>query len=206
MLFHYAKTRRRQALKVASNILLIPILLFAFHYFFKDKANFPEIYDIAVKAGVAVMAVLAGIFLWFLKSKEKFEIYVTNNEFYSHHPLFKEWCFNVDPKDIVEIEHHLRVDSSAMTNINVHLKDGTQVQICQNYPFSRKELYSALEQANPQIHFPDNPNVFKHRKTEAMDEYVADRFPVTTKTVKAVLNVMPGHKTEPNDGKRDKHE
>ena len=205
MLFHYAKTRRRQALKVAFNILLIPVLLFAFHYFFKDKPNFPQIYDIAVKAGVAVMVVLTGIFLWFLTSKEKFEIYVTGNEFYSHHPMFKEWCFSVDPMDIVEIEHHLRIDSSAMTNINVYLKDGKKVQICQNYPFSRKKLYSALEQANPQIQFPDNPNVFKHRKSEAMDEYVSNRFPVTTKVIKSALNVVPGQKYESKDRKKDKH-
>ena len=205
MLFHYAKTRRRQALKVGVNILLIPILLFAFHYFFKDKANFSEIYDIAVKAGVAAMVVLSGIFLWFLKSKEKFEIYVTGNEFYSHHPMFKEWCFSVDPKDIVEIEHHLRVDSSAMTNINVYLKDGTKVQICQNYPFSRKKLYAALEKVNPEIQFPDDPNVFTHRKSEAMDEYVSNRFPITTKVVKSALKVMPGQKVESADGTQDKH-
>ncbi|MDP4547224.1 hypothetical protein [Marinobacter sp. MDS2] len=206
MLFHYAKTRRRQALKIAFNILLIPVLLFAFHHFFQDKANFSEIYDIAVKAGMAVMVVLTGIFLWFLKSKEKFEIYVTANEFYSYHPIFKEWCFSVNPKDIVEIEHHLRIDTSAMTNINVYLKDGTKVQICQNYPFSRKKLYSALEQANAEIQFPDNPNVFKHRKTEAMDQYVSNRFPLTTKVVKSALKVMPGQNVESAAGKQDKRQ
>ncbi|MFV8570202.1 hypothetical protein ACNQ6O_03235 [Marinobacter sp. SBS5] len=186
--------------------MLIPILLFAFHYFLKDKANFSDVYEIAVKVGVAAMVVLFGIFLWFMKSKEKFEIYVTENEFHSHHPMFKDWCFSVHPKDIVEIEHHLRVDSTAMTNINVHLKDGTRVQICQNYPFSRKKLYSALGQVNPDIRFPDNPNVFKHTPNEAVEKYAEDRFPVTTKVVKAALKITPTRKAPRHDGGRDNHD
>lgn len=162
MLFHYEKTRKRQAVSVGINILLLPLLLYAFQFVAKDEANFEQMFAIAELAVLAVAVVLAAVFVWLLTSKEKFEIYVTENEFYSAHPTFKEWCFSVNPKDIKSIDHKLNIDSTAMTNINVHLNNGRKLQICQNYSFSRKDLYAALISANPKIKLPDNANVFKH--------------------------------------------
>lgn len=128
----------------------------------KDEPNFEQTYAIAEKIVIAITVALTCILIWFLKSKEKFEIYVTENEFYSYHPVFKEWCFSVNPKDIKTIEHNLRIGSEFMTNINVQLNSGQKLQICQNYSFSRKDLYSALQKVNPNISFPDNANIFKH--------------------------------------------
>lgn len=196
MIFHFSKTRKRQAIKVAINILILPLLLYIFYEIGKDKPNFEEIYAIVEKMTFAIAFVLIGILIWFLKSKEKFEIYVTKNEFYSYHPIFGEWCFSVHPKDIVAIEHHLHVGAGRrMTNINVHLSNGKKLQICPNYSFSRKSLYSALLRINPNIHLPDNPNVFDHKPTKETDKYVSSRFPLTTKIIKSILRIIPNKKS-----------
>lgn len=136
---------------------------------------------------MAISVILICLLIWFLKSKQKFEIYVTDDEFYSYHPLFKEWCFSVNPKDIKAIEHDLRIGSDLMTNINVHLNSGQKLQVCQNYAFSRHDLYCALQQANPAIKLPDNANVFKQRPNKKTDAYVSYRFPITAKIIKFFL-------------------
>lgn len=194
MLFHYAKTRKRQAINVALNMLLLPLILYLFHHLVKDEPNYEELYAAAEIIACSIAMILTGILIWFLKSKEKFELYVTENEFYSYHPVFKEWCFSVNPNDIAAIEHHLGIGSGSMTNINARLKNGRELQICQNYPFSRKELYSALQKINPDIHLPDHANLFTHKPGKEADEYVSTRFPVTTRIIKAVLSMMPGKK------------
>ncbi len=198
MLFHYVKKRKRQAIHIAINILMLPLLLYIFHYVFKDEPNFEPIYAVIEKFIFIIMIFLSGMFIWFLKSKEQFEIYVTNNEFYSYHPVFKEWCFSVNPKDILEIEHQLSVGAGSMTYINVHLSDGQKRQICQNYSFSRQDLYSALQRVNQNIKLPDDANVFKHKLSRAEDEYISSRFPITTKIIKFVFKMRP-NKTDSSD-------
>lgn len=163
MIFYYARSQKRQAITLAINILLIPVLLYAFQYFLREAPNFEQIYGV-VKIGAFIVAlILVAILVWLLKKKDRFEIYVTDNEFYSHHPVFDEWCFSVNPKDITAVEHNLDVSQNAMTNINVCLKTGERVQITQNYSFSRKELYDALKKANPDIKLPENANLFNHK-------------------------------------------
>lgn len=196
MLFHYVKTRKRQAKTIAINILILPLLLYVLHEVANNEPNFAQVYAVAKIITVVGVVVLAGMWIWLLKSKEKFELYVTENEFYSHHPVFKEWCFSVNPKEIVAVQHHLGIGAGAMTNINVHLKDGQKLQICQNYSFSREDLYSALKKANPMIQLPENPNLFKHESSEAMEEYAAKRFPVTSKIVKSVLKTTPNKRRD----------
>lgn len=164
MLFHYKKNQTRQAVTVALNILAIPVILYLFQSFFKDQPDFQQLYGVVEKGAIAVALVLTIILAWLLKKKDKFEIYVTANEFYSHHPFSKEWCFSVCPQDIKAIEHTMTIGSGYMTNINVHLKSGERLQISQNYPFSRKALYAALKKVNPSITFPSNANTFNHKR------------------------------------------
>jgi hypothetical protein len=164
MLFHYKKTQTRQAVTVALNILAIPVILYIFQSLSKDQPDFQQIYGVVEKGAIAVALVLAIILVMLLKRKDKFEIYVTETEFYSHHPFSEEWCFSVSPQDIQAIEHKLNIGSGYMTNINVHLKSGERPQICQNYPFSRKALYAALKKVNPAITFPSNANTFNHKR------------------------------------------
>jgi len=164
MLFHYKKSQTRQAISVALNILAIPVILYLFQHFFRDQPDFEKIYDVVEKGAVAVAIVLAVILAWLLKRRDKFEIYVTEKEFYSHHPAFRKWCFRISPRDIVAIEHKLNIGSGYMTNINVRMENGEVHQLCMNYPFSRKNLYNALKQVNPKIQLPSNPNTFNHKR------------------------------------------
>lgn len=190
MLFHYRRTRRRQALTLAGNILLLPILLYIFEQIIKDHSNFEELYANAVKIIFAIGIVLAGAIVWFLKSKAKFELFVTEDEFYSNHPLFKEWCFSVDPKDIKEIKHSYSLGSD-MTSIDMIMNNGERFQICKNYGYSRKDLYDALKTANPDILLPDNFNRFKSEPCKETDEYVSRRLPIMTKIFKWLLRIQP---------------
>ncbi len=189
MLFHFAKTRKRQAKTIAINILMIPLILFVFQKVGGDQPNFDAIFEVVLIIAVLVSLTLTGLLIWFLKRKDKFEIYVKENEFYSHHPSFAEWCFSISPKDIVKIEHRIHIGVDRMTNINVHLLNGNVVQICQNHPFSRKDLYSALKKANPEIELPDNANGFKHEPSKETDEFAVNSFPITTKIIKLFLRI-----------------
>ena len=192
MLFHYKRTRRQQALTILINILMLPLLLYAFEYVAKEESNFEEMYTIAKYIAFGIAAILTIVLLCFLKSKNKFELYVTNNEFYCHHPTFNEWCFNINPNNINAIEHNAsRSSDTTMTSIDIILKDGTSQQLCKNYAYSRKNLYAALHKANPDIAFPDNIYLFKQEKSKEMDEYVSKRFPLLTKIIKTVLRRTP---------------
>ena len=190
MLFHYKRTRRRQALTVAFNIMLLPILLYVFEQIAKDHNNFEELYANAVRIFIAIGIVLVGTMVWFLRSKAKFELYVTEDEFFSNHPLFKEWCFSVSPKDVKEIKHSYSLGSE-MTSIDMIMENGESHQICKNYDYSRKSLYDALKLANPEITLPDNFNRFKSEPSKETDEYVSRRFPITTKIFKWLLRIKP---------------
>ena len=183
MLFHYTRTGKRQALSLAINILLLHVLLYVFSIIAKDQSNFEKIYVIAEQIMFAIGIVLAGVMLWFLMSKQKFELYVTEDEFYSMHPIFKEWCFTVNPKDIKSIKHRYSV-SSEMTSIDMIMNNGDKFQICKNYGYSRKHLYEALKKANPLIELPENANIFKSELSPEMDELITRRFPVMTKFFK----------------------
>ena len=169
-LYHYKRTRRQQAIKIALNILILPLLLYIFEYIAKDTSNFKEMYLLAEKIALSISVILIVIFIWFLRSKEKFEIYVTESEFYSYHPLFKEWCFSVSPKDIKSIKNNSGYTSGHIfTNIHMYLHSGVIYQICQNYSFSRKKLYGALKSVNPNIELPENFYVFKNQSSKDMD-------------------------------------
>ena len=117
-------------------------------------------YAIAEKIMLVIGVLLFGVMFWFLRSKKRFEIYVTENEFYSSHPIFKEWCYTVNPKDIKKIEHN-NSPSHGITSIDVTMSNGDRFQICKNYGYSRKKLYEALKKANPLIEFPANINRFR---------------------------------------------
>jgi len=190
MLFHYKRTRKRQALTVAINIIFLPILLYIFEQIAKDQGNFEEIYAIAVKIISAIGIVLVGVMIWFLRSKEKFEIYVTEDKFHSYHPLFREWCFTVNPKDINKIKHSYSLGSE-MTSIDMIMNNGDRFQICKNHGYSRKGLYEALRRANPEIELPENINRFKSEPSKEMDEHVSHRFSIMTKVFKWILKIKP---------------
>ena len=45
MLFHYKKARTSQAIKVAINIIIIPVLLYVFQYLGQGEEGFEDVLD-----------------------------------------------------------------------------------------------------------------------------------------------------------------
>lgn len=192
MLFYYKRTRKRQALTLAINILFLPVLLYIFSLIAKDQSNYEEMYAIAEKIFIAIGVVLFSVMIWFLRSKKKFELYVTEDEFHSEHPIFKGWCYTVNPRDIKKIEHNNSVSGgSGNLSINMTMNNGESYQICMNYAYSRKNLYQALKKANPLIELPENISRFKSKPSKEMDEYVSKQFPIMTKFFKWLLRKKP---------------
>ena len=74
MLFHYKKTRKRQAIAIAINILILPLFLYFFRYAMEGEPNFEEVVATANNIVIVISVVLICLLIWFLKSKEKFEI------------------------------------------------------------------------------------------------------------------------------------
>ncbi|GAA5136040.1 hypothetical protein [Thalassotalea piscium] len=159
MLFHYERTRKKQAYTLAINIALLPVYLYILSITAKEHNDFEALFAIAEKSALGIGILLTAAMVWFLRSKDKFEIYVTHQEFYSMHPIFKEWCFSVNPKEIKCIKNHYG-SGSKMTRIDLVMHNGDTFQICPNYDFSRKKLYQALQTANPLIELPANANLF----------------------------------------------
>lgn len=137
-----------------------------------------------------VGVILSSLMLWFLTSSKKFELYVTEDEFYSMHPTFKEWCFSVKPKDIKSIAHQYST-AGKMIKIDMKMNNGDRRQICKSYGYSRKNLYAALQQANPLIELPDNVNVFTSEPSPQIDAYITRRFPVMTRFFKWLFRTKP---------------
>lgn len=163
MVFHYTRSRKRQALTLAFNILLLPILLYILTVVAKDQAGFESFYATAKVGAIVIGVVLFSVMLWFFMSNDKFEIYVTRDEFHSLHPNFEAWCFTVNPKDIKSIRNHYG-SGSKMTRIDMLMKDGTKYEICPNYNYSKAKLFKALKQVNSSIEVPDNAHIFKQVK------------------------------------------
>jgi len=188
MLFYYKRTRKRQALTLAMNILILPVLLYMFSLITKDQKNYEELYAYAELILLAIGVVLFGLLLWFLRSGKKFELYVTEDEFHSAHPLFKEWCFTVNPRDIKKIEHIANFYTGTVyTTIYMTMNNGELYQICKNYNYSRKNLYDSLKKANPLIEFPENIGSFKQVNSKEKVAYVEKQFPIMTKLFKWIL-------------------
>jgi hypothetical protein len=165
-------------------------MLYIFLLLAKGHSDFEQIDTIAKLIVLVIEIILIGVMVWFLKSKQKFELYVTENEFHSEHPVFEEWCFTVNPKDIKQIKHHLNIGSGT-SSINMIMNNGDVHYICDNYAYSRKKLYEALKKANPSIEFPENISVFKYKRSKEMDDYVTRQFPIMTRFFKWLLRIKP---------------
>ncbi|WP_428239961.1 hypothetical protein [Gynuella sp.] len=162
MLFHYQKTRRRKALTIAIILLLMPVFIWSFGYLAENQSQFLEMYLVTKHVLEAIALILLGGFVWLMISPAKFEIYVTDSEFYCHHPLFREWCFSVHPREINRIEHNLGYGDEPTATIVMVLNNNQRYQVCMTYGYSRKQLYEALKSANPHIRLPENINLFSH--------------------------------------------
>lgn len=160
-LFYYVRTRRQSAVKLALNMVVLPLLLGTFWYFGNGKPGFDETFRIAVYGVAVVELILVGIVIWLLLNPSRFEVWLSKDRFSIQHPLFSEYRFGVSPAAIVKIENI--VDRNGYKTIVMRMRNGAHHQICPNYAFSREALYRQLRTINPNIQVPKRPGYFSRR-------------------------------------------
>ena len=153
--FYYERTRKQQARVLAFNMFFLPFIMWLFLQLIPESEPVYVDFLMCVKYIVAVGEITLFSFLaWFITHPAKFYIKLTNSEFCSFHPNFKEWCFSVNPQEILEIAHS--TDSEGMSNrISIKMNDGASFLLSPNFAYNRKKLYEALRLVNPKIKTPD---------------------------------------------------
>ena len=145
-------------------MLLLPIVLwFTLILIPKEEPIYNELVLYVKYITVAAELALLSVAVWFLAHPAKFYIKLTNSEFTSVHPTFREWTFSVNPKEILEIEQNTDIGASSSL-ISVKMKNGSSVLLSPNYPYKRNELYDALRLVNPDIITPKNFWSFPYKK------------------------------------------
>lgn len=162
--FYYEKSRKQQAKTLALNMLFLPVILWFILIFIPKSDPFYNQFLFYVKYIVVVSELaLLSLVVWLLTHPAKFYIKLTNSEFSSFHPTFKECTFSVNPQDIIEIEQSTDIGADASL-ISVKMNNGSSVLLSPNYPYKRSELYDALRLVNPNIKTPKNTWSFPYKK------------------------------------------
>ena len=164
LLYYYERTRKQQAKVLAFNMLFLPFILWLFLQLVRENQAVYEQFLVYAKYIIAIAElVLLSLVVWFLTHPAKFYIKLTNSEFSSFHPVFKEWTFSVSPQEIVEIEQN--TDREAQSSIIlVKLTNGSSYSLSPNYAYSRKKLYQALRLVNPNIKTQKNTWLFSYKR------------------------------------------
>ncbi len=161
--YYYERTREQQAKVLAFNIIFLPLIMWLFLQLIpKTEPVYKQFLECVKYIVVIGEVVLLSIIAWFLTHPAKFYIKLTNSEFSSFHPNFKEWTFSVNPHEIVEIGHN--TDTQAQSRlISVKMKDGSSFLLSPNFSYSRKELYENLRLVNPNIKTPKQVWLFSNK-------------------------------------------
>jgi len=162
--FYYERTRAQQAKVLAFNMLFLPFIFWLFLLLIPKSEPIYNEFVLYTKYIVVVAELgLVSMVAWFLTHPAKFYIKLTNSEFSSFHPTFKEWTFSVNPQEVVSIEHRTDIGANSSL-ISVKMNNGNSVLLSPNYPYNRSELYEALRLANPNIKTPENTWSFPYKK------------------------------------------
>ncbi|MGL4577350.1 MAG: hypothetical protein ACRCVP_00310 [Shewanella xiamenensis] len=162
--FYYEKSRKQQAKMIAFNMLFLPVILWLILILIPKSNPFYNQFLFYVKyIAVTSELVMLSLAAWLLTHPAKFYIKLTNSEFSSFHPTFKECTFSVNPQDIIEIEQSTDIGADASL-ISVKMNNGSSVLLSPNYPYKRSELYDALRLVNPNIKTPNNTWSFPYKK------------------------------------------
>ena len=155
-LYYYERTRKRQAITLAMNMVVLPVIFWLFLILTRENEQvYQQLLTILKPLLIVIELIFISVIIWFLTHPARFFIRVTESEFSVSHPLFKEWTFSVEPQAIAEIAVTSNRQSRSVTT-SVKMKDGSSYTVCPNYAYSRKKLYDALRQANPAIKAPKN--------------------------------------------------
>lgn len=163
VLYYYERTRKQQAKVLFFNMLFLPCVFWLFLYLFSEDQAIYTQFEEYIKYIIAIAEVaLLSFAVWFLTHPASFYIKLTNSEFSSFHPNFKEWTFSVNPQEIIEIKQS--TDSQVQSSIiSIQMQDGRSFLLSPNFAYSRKKLYAALCKVNPNIKIPKNAWLFSSR-------------------------------------------
>jgi hypothetical protein len=164
VLFYYERTRKQQIKVLALNMLLVPFVFWMILLLIKDhQDNDEKLFIVVMTIVILTEVILLSMVIWFLRRPARFFIRLTNYRFSSFHPQFKEWCFSINPFEIVEIEHSTDWDAQSSL-ITIKMRDGSSHLLCPHFDVDKKQLYQALSSLNSQIItpqktwlFPSNP-------------------------------------------------
>lgn len=167
--FYYERTRKQQAKILAFNMLLLPLVMWLILKLIPESepgyGKFLEYAKYIVAAGELV---LLSVTVWFLTHPAKFYLRLTNSEFRSFHPNFKEWTFSVNPQEILEIQHGTDRDARS-SYMFVKMNNGASFLLSPNFAYNRKKLYEALRRVNPKIKTPKHTWLFSGNRARRLD-------------------------------------
>lgn len=159
LLFHYERSRKQQARVVLINMLLLPLVLWLLLQLINDPVARPRFTSLLMVIGVAAELGLLAVAVWLLSHPASFSIRLSASEFSSHHPMFKAWCFSIDPAEIVAIEHCTDREGDGRY-ISIQTRSGQCHALSPNFAYDRKALYRALATLNPTIRLPKHAGLF----------------------------------------------
>ena len=163
--YYFERTRKQQAKALVFNMLLLPLILWLILALIPKGEPIYNEFKFYVKYIIVTSElVLLSVATWLLTHPAKFYIKLTNSEFISVHPTFKEWTFSIDPREIIEIEHSTDIGANSSL-ITVKMNNGSSALLSPNYPYKRNELYEALRSVNPNIKTPKNSWSFPYKET-----------------------------------------
>lgn len=162
--YYYERTRKQQSKVLAFNMIFFPFIVWLFLQLIPESDPAHEKFlEYVIYIIVVVELVLFPVAVWFLAHPAKFYIKLTNSEFCSFHPTFKEWTFSVSPQEILEIEHSTDMEAIS-TYISVKMSNGSSFLLSPNFAYSRKKLYQALRLVNPNIKTPKHTWLFSGKR------------------------------------------
>lgn len=158
--YYYERTRKQQIKVLAFNMIFLPFIMWLFLQLIpKGEPVYKQFFACVKYIIIVGEIVLLSIVAWFIVHPAKFYIKLTNFEFSSFHPTFKEWTFSVNPQEIGEIGHGTDTQTQS-TRISVKMSDGASFLLSPNFAYNRKQLYEALRLVNPNIKTPKHVWLF----------------------------------------------
>lgn len=158
--FYYERTRKQQIKVLALNMPLVPFVFWMILLLVKDhQDNYEQFFIVVMAIVILTEVILLSMVIWFLRRPASFFIRLTDNQFTSFHPQFKEWCFSINPSDLTEIEHS--TDWDAQSNlIIIKMRNGDSHLLCPHFAYDKKKLYQALVSLHSHIIVPKKTGFF----------------------------------------------
>ncbi len=161
--FYYEKRQRNTCFTVLMNIGVLCVMWWAAHHFLPNFAGDTEslLFWIDLVTPL-VCCILVCVAAYLYAKNDKFFIRLSVNSLTVHDPLFGDYSWNVNLKDIVAITH-THGKQTQMSVIRVRLKGGGFHQLTTNYTYDRKRLYQQISQYAPHIEMPDHAYWFTQK-------------------------------------------